>query len=319
MLRPILPTAVFLTLASGCQSGGSAAESKPPAPEPAPAGPRGPRAGPGQKDPLQSAKKLAAGGETEAAIIETEKVLATRPQLEEAYALLSALYAMKEDAEGSRAALERGLAALPESAALLHARGMARLEGEDPKGAVQDLEAARERSKPPSAELLADLAYAYLYAQRPQEAETTARQAAERDPKAFAPAFVLGEALLLGQKPEEAVLAFERAAAAAPEEASAKRRLAKALNLAGRHEEALERLDALIATTPGEPMLRAEAAGALVNLGRAKEAVVYLEKAIELAPKEKALYVFLEKAQTAAGDVKGAKATRRKLARWKGP
>lgn len=319
MLRLILPTAAILLLSSGCQSGGAAPEQRPPTEPAQPKGPRGPRGGPGQKDPLLAAKRLASSGETDAAVAETEKVLAARPQLEEGYSLLSALHAMKEDAEASLAALDRGLAALPESAALLHARGMARLEGDDPAGAISDLEAARDRSNPPSAELLADLAYAYLAGQRVQEAEATARRASELDPKAYAPAFVMGEALLLAQRPKDAIPAFERAVAAAPEETSAQRRLAKALNLAGEHQRALEILDRLIAGAPDEPMLRAEAAGALVNLGRAKEAVRYLEKAIELAPKEKALYVFLEKAQTAAGDKSGAKATKQKLQRWKGP
>lgn len=320
LLRVIALTVTTSLGLSGCSGGGSTPEQRPPGGEPT--GPKsrlGPRGGPGQKDPLAAAKRLASSGDTDAAITETEKVIGARPQLEEAYSLLSALFAMTEDAAGSRAALDRGLSALPESASLLHARGMLRLEAEDTDGALADLEAARGHARPASGELLADLAYAYLVAQRHQEAEATARQAAELDPKAYAPAFVLGEALLLGQRPKEAIPAFQRAVAAAPEETSAQRRLAKAHNLAGEHETALQILDRLIAASPEEPMLRAEAAGALVNLGRAKEAVSYLEKAIELAPKERALYVFLEKAQTAAGDKKGAKATKKKLERWKGP
>ena len=310
----------MLFASAGCSSGGAGPDQTPAAGGGTP--PKSsvpPRGGPGQKDPLHGAKKLASSGNTDGAIAETEKVIAARPQLEEAYSLLSALLAMKDDAEASRAALDRGLAALPQSSALLHARGMQKLEGEDVAGAISDLESAREHSGSPSADILADLAYAYLFAKRSKEAEETARAAGELEPSAYAPAFVLGEALLLNGRPKDAVPAFQRAVRAAPEETSAKRRLAKAHNLAGQHEEALQIFEQLISAAPNEPMLKAEAAGALVNLGRAKEAVSYLEKAIELAPKEKALYIFLEKAQMAAGDKKGAKATQQKLKRWKGP
>ncbi len=318
--RTLIVSATLLLGLAGCSSGGAGAEKKPPSTEGAHPKAGGPsRGGPGQKDPLIGAKKMASSGNTDGAIAETEKVIASRPQLEEAYALLAALLSMKDESEASRDALERGLAALPQSATLLHARGMQKLESEDVAGAVTDLEGAREHSATPNADILADLAYAYLFAKRSKEAEETARAAGELDPSAYAPAFVLGEALLASDRPKEAVPAFQRAVSAAPGEASTKRRLAKAHNLSGQHEEALKILDELIAAAPNEPMLRAEAAGALVNLGRAKDAVGYLEKAIELAPKEKALYVFLEKAQTAAGDKKGAKATQQKLKRWKGP
>lgn len=304
MLKSLLP--LVLLLGTAC------AADTPPA-EPPPSQPPPKRRPSVLGDPLKRAKELAAEEKLQEAIDETKTVIGSTPNHAEAYLLLSSLHAVTGNGEAALQALDDGLAAIPNDPALYQARGMLRLENGDHARAVEDLETAKNGSKEPSAQLLADLAYAYIFVSRLDDALPAAKTAHEKDPKSFEAAYVLGEVLWRKQDKEGAVAAYESAVQLAPKEAMVRRRLAAGYGSLGRYGDALKIYDTLIEQSPNDPSLYAGAANALFGMEKKKQAVQRLQKAVELAPESTKYLELLLKAQREAKDRRGAKATERKL------
>jgi superkiller protein 3 len=303
-------------LASACAS--SNAESPGPsqpaaqaAPPPRRPGPKASGGGPSGAQ-LEKAKKAARDGDLDGASTAVKEALAQDDKNEAAYLLLASLCSMKGDKDCVEQVCEQGLAALPESSGLLHARGMFLLENQKLDPAVVDLEKAHGLSQGKDPEIEADLAYAYVFANRLDDAERLANAARKLAPGSFAAAFTLGEALFRKERIKEALAAYQDAVKLSPNDETALRRLALALGKDDQHQPALEVYDQLLKTTP-DPMLHAARAGELIKLGRPKEAVDAMKEALKLAPNEPKLLELLLRAQDAAGDKKGAKATRAQI------
>lgn len=265
---------------------------------------------------VEDAKKSARANQLDEARDACARAIAADPRNEEAYLLSSSISEMKEDQAGSKAALEQGLAQLPQSAALRHAHGMFALERQEIELAVRELEAARRfAGSREKAEILADLAYAYLFANRLEDAEKIAKESRTLDSKAYAAAFTHGEALFRLARFDAAAEAYRAAAALAPDDPLPRSRLASSLMKSGDFAGAIEPLEALLKTEKESPArLHAALAQAKLELKRGGEALRHAEEAVRLAPKESAYLELLAKIQESNGDQKGAKATRKKLA-----
>ncbi len=323
-----------IALATLALAGACATPPAPPADEPPPTEPTeptaaarrrpppgvGPRFGPGaRKSPaeaaLEEAVKHARDGDATAARAAARRAIGEDPRLEEAHLLLGSLCAIERDLAGAGAAYDAGLAALPRSAALHHARGMLQLETGDAKGAVGTLETARGLA-PADPEIGADLAYASLFVERAADAESLARSVRAAEPRSFAAAYAHGEALLKLDRPRDAAEAFSAARGIAPEDRSAGRRLAHAWMQAGETDKAIEVYTALLAGDgASDPRTRASAASALLAAGRAKEATVQARAALELAPDHPQLLELLAECLEKSGDRAGAKAARQRRAK----
>lgn len=320
MFRPLLVSgwlAAGSLLVAGC--GGSTpppAAAQPtaaakPRPLPPGVGPKRPGGSKAALASLESAKKKARDGDLAGAAADAETAIAQAPDEAEPYLLLASVRGLQEDAAGARAALDKGLAAVPRSMPLHHASGMFLLETGDVAGAVRELEQAKallgvERN----VEVTADLAYAYLFAQRLADAEKLASEARSIDARAYAPAFTHGEALFRLGKFKEAAEAYRTAADISPDEAIARERLAWALLKQDDFAGAVPVLEKLVAAHGEEPRLRAALAQALLETKRAKEAVPHAEKALALAPDQAQFRELLAASQEAAGDKAAAKKTR---------
>lgn len=320
-----LPTkiaaAAFLSLAGACASSTPPPDDAPPTaaepPKPsaqsgAKAGPR--PAGPAPENPrLNEAKKLAQKKDFAGAIKAVQTVLAEEPNMEEGYLLLVGLCEMKEDGGCAQEALSKGLEVLPDSWALLHARGRTHLEANEIPAAVQDLERAHSLSEGSSAEVMADLAYAYVFVERLDEAELIAAAARRLDPKSFAAAYSHGEALLRREKWQEALEAYEGALSAEPGNPIAKRRKALVLAKLGQDDKALAIYGELIVGDGAkDATLHAARASSLMKLNKTGEALKAMREAVKLAPKDKKMLELLAQIEEASGDKKAAKATRAK-------
>ena len=317
----ILSSAALLLCSAACASGGS----KPPAnaakPAPKPRPPRRIGVGPGQRPgqaELESAIKAAKGGDLDLAIKRSNDAIEKNPNLEHAYLLLGSSCAMKQDLDCERAAYERGLEALPRSAALKRELGLWYLQQGDIPKAVTNYEAAHELSGGKDAGTMADLAYAYVYAGRLDEAETLAARAVKLDGKCFTCAMSLGQARLTKRDFAGAVEAYESARTLEPKSSDAQHSLAKAYFLAGKHDEAARLYEDLIRARPDDYRLRVQTAQVAMARKRYREAVEHLQVVAEANPKQKPLLELLLQAQTKAKDRKGAAATKKKLRRLGG-
>ena len=268
---------------------------------------------------IATAKKRARDGDLDGAAAAAREAAALDPRLEEAYWLLGSLCSLRADAAGARAAYADGLGQLPASSALHHAVGMLELEGGALPMAVAALERAHELTGGKSAEIGSDLAYAYVFVERLDDAERLAGGARKADPKSFAAAYTHGEVLLRKRKAALAVAAFEAALQITPNEPSARRRLAAAHAANGDAAAALTIYDALRAgPSASDPRIHAAAAGVLLELGRASEAVSAMQAAIRLAPDNPRLLELLLHTQEQAGETKAAKRTRKQLDELRG-
>lgn len=302
---------VLLVLLAGCASG---PEPQPDKDQPPTAGtpPRRPGGGGGA---LEAAKKRARDGDVEGAVQAARQAVTEQPRSEEAHLLLASLLGLQDDTAGAVAAIDEGLSSIPSSAALHHAKGMTALESDDLKTAVDELEQARTFARPEQrAEILADLAYAYLFSGKTEDAEKLATESRALDPKSYAAAFTHGEALLRLGRFADAAEAYQAAATISPDEVLPRSRLVTALMKSGNFKEAVPALEALLPLEKENPArIHAALAQSKLELGQAKEAVKHAQKAVELQPDEDSYRALLADCQDAAGDKKGAKATRAKL------
>lgn len=310
-------TTPLLATVFACASGGSASGPGPeatPAPSAAPSPAAKPSASGGKA--LEEAKKLARDGKLPEARAAAEKVAAESPNVEEAHLLAASIASMAGDAAGAKAAIERGLAALPQSAQLHHEYGMNALEANQMPLAVKELEESLKLFGPRrGADVLADLAYAYLFVDRLDDAEKLAGEARGIDPKLYAPAFTHGEALLRLKRFPEAAKAYQAAAALQPDDPLPRTRLAAALMKAKDFAGAVPVLESVQKTASAEekPSLLAALAQCYLETGRPKDAVATAKQASELNPSDPNLLSLLADAEEAAGDKAAAKKTRAKI------
>lgn len=267
---------------------------------------------------LDEAKRLAGSNDLSGAKNKAREAIQADPKLEEGYLLLGSICSMTEDEPCERAAYVEGLAALPRSASLVSQLGLLELRLGHSKTAVEQLERAHDLAHGRDVKIMADLAFAYTFLDRLDDAERLAVAARTSDPSSFEAAMSLGEILLRKKEGVRAIEAFEAALARTkdPEvQRNVKRQLGLSCLVAGQHERALEVLRGLKPARADEddPMLHAQIAGALMNLGRAKEAVGELEVAVQLAPKDTRFLGLLLKAQQQAGDRRGVENTKKRL------
>ena len=262
---------------------------------------------------LELAKRLARDGDTKGAMRAARAALEKNTTLEEAYLLLGSVCALKGDVGCAQTTYQAGTSAIPESARLFHARGMFSLELNAIEDAVVQLERAHSLTAGQDPEIAADLAYAYIFVERLDEAELLAAAARRQAPGSFAAAFTHGEVLLRKQRNQDAVAALRAALKITPDDQLARRRLAQALTQTGAYQTALEMYDSLIAGSKRDARLHAAKAGILLNMGRAKDAVAAITKAVRMAPREKKFLELLLQAQEKAGHKSGARSTRKKL------
>lgn len=303
----LISITVFCT---ACAGGQKTSSEKPP-PKKAKRPPRRPGSPPGQAE-LEAAVNAAKQEDLDAAIEHSKQAIAQNPQLEHAYLLYGSSCAMKGDADCEMGAYEQGLAALPRSLALKKAMGLALLAKDQAK-AVETLEEANRLAQGKDPELLADLAYAYIFVERLDEGEALARKAIEIDSKCFQCNMALGEILLVSKKFDGAAEAYGRAAELLPEEPEAKKKLAKSTYLAGKKKQAFEMYAAQLEKNPDDPAFRFEYAKVLLDGGKPKKAVEQLEKLLESNPDEPNLLKMLYRAQKKAGNRKGARKTKKRL------
>ena len=311
LVPPFLAWPLLLACATAT-SGPPVSDGAPP-PAPPPRGPSPSPRGPGSAQ-LEKAKKLARANDVDGAIAATRAAIAEGGGLETAHLLLASLCGIKQDNACVAQALEGGLAELPQSTELLHARGMYFLESGEVPPAIADLERAQELTTGKDPDIAADLAYAYVFVGRIDEAELLAAAARRAAPRSFAAAYAHGEALIRKDRAKDALEAYQAALAIEPGNALAKRRVALALSKQGEDAKALAIYVELIKSGEDQdPGLHAASAGALIKLGRADEAVKAMRAAVQLAPKERKYLELLLRAEEAAGDKKGAKSTKAKL------
>lgn len=277
---------------------------------------------------LEAAEKLAAppSNDLEGAIRECRAAIAEDPRLEKAYLLLGSACSQRGGRGRGRAgddcelaAYEDGLKALPDSAAILDARGLVRVEAGDLKGALGDLEHATSLD-PRDAKIMADLSYAYALAGRLKDAEALARRARAADPRSFEAAMALGEVLIREKDGKRAGEAFEAARALAGKDdpevlRDITRKIAVARALDGDDAKALELFEQVLAESKrSDPLLEVQIAGELMKLDRPKEAVKHMQSAVRESPDDPRYLGLLLQTQEKAGDKKGAQATRKRLA-----
>jgi len=321
---------IVCCLAVACASSSEPPKSKPSSSatkkprKPRPIAGVGPRRAGARKLPkgvaeLEAAKKLARDGDLTGAAAQARRAAELDPRLQEAYLLLGSLCSVAGDAPCARDAYRQGLEALPTASDLHHALGMLELEAGATADAVKSLEEAHRLTGAKNPDIASDLAYAYVFVKRLDDAERLAQQARKAAPKSFAAAYTLGEVLLRKGRPAEAVEAFEAALTISSTEPAAKKRLAAAHAANGAHAKALTIYDEL-RTGPAakDPRVHAATAGVLLELGRAKDAVTAMESAVALAPKNRRLLELLLHTQEQAKDKKAARRTKNQLRKLKG-
>lgn len=272
---------------------------------------------PGQAE-LEAAIKAARKNDLDAAIAECRAAIQKNPQLEQAYLLLGSACAMKEDAACEQAAYAQGLEALPRSAALTKEQALVRLQAGQVDDAVAGYEAALKLVGGQDAEYMGDLAYAYVYAARLDDAVQMAQGALKLDPKCFPCAMALGQANLSKKDFDAAVQAYGQAEALQTEGLDATHGLAKAYFLAGRLDEAAQAYDRLIGQAPDDMRLRVQASQVAMKRKRFKQAVTHLSAVAAAHPDNRDVLERLLAAQTKAKDGKGAKKTRQRIRALKG-
>ena len=254
-----------------------------------------------------------AQSELRAAIVEAEAeryenalqrcraAIAKDPNLEHAYLLMGSVCGVIKRIDCEREAYQAGLKALPDSVELLKSLGLLHLQQGEPALAVVQYERARDLTGGRDAATLADLAYAYVYVERLDEAGALARQAVAIDAQCFACWMSLGQASLSGRRFDDAVDAFGRAQRLEPDDTDAARGQAKALLLAGRFDEAAAIYERLIDQFPEDGRLRVQAAQVAMKRGRFAKAVHLLEPVVRDNPNRPQLRALLDEARLQAG------------------
>ncbi len=209
---------------------------------------------------------------------------------------------MLDDPECERAFYDDGLAALPRSAALLRERALLHLQEGEPAAAVAKYERANELTNGRSPETLADLAYAYVYVDRLEEARVLADRAVELDERCFSCWMAAGQVSLSRRAFPGAVTSFARAGRLRPNDPDARRSEAKSRFLAGDLDRAAQLYEALVTELPDDVRLRVQAAQVALKRGRPRDAIRHLSAAAQTFPDQPKLQQLLEEARRRAGE-----------------
>ncbi len=258
---------------------------------------------------MEAAMKAARDGNLDAAIDRSKAAIEKNPQLENAYLLYGSSCAMKQDA-CEVDAYTKGLEALPTSAALKKAMALVHLEKNEMDQAIKMLEEVNDGKDP---DVMADLAYAYIFVDRADDGEKLASKALELDPKCFQCNMTLGQIHLGRKQYDQAIESYDRASQLVPDDPAPKRKIAQATYLSGKTKEALVLYAAEVDRNADDDELRFEYAKALLGAKKGKEAIPQIEKLLAKNADEPNLLKLLLKAQEQAKDKKGAKATQAKL------
>ena len=226
------------------------------------------------------------------------------PDTEEAYLLWASCCEQRGDLACAKEAYDAGLRNNPGSAALLREAGLLALQAGDVDTAVERLEASLSAAEAP--ETKSDLAFAYLFQDRADEAETLTADVVREAPGCFTCWMARAEVLTRLDRPEDALDAYQRAAGLEPSDVDAKAGLAKALFRTGRAAESLELFEELVAEAPDDLRLRAQAAQVALAAGAADRAVQHLEVVARALPEDPGVQAALQKAQQAAKRDAGA-------------
>lgn len=267
---------------------------------------------PGQAE-LEAAIAAAKADQLAQAIDLANQAIEKNPQLEHAYLLLGSACAMKGDSAAERAAYDRGIEALPSSAPLKRELGLWNLQQGHIEDSVKAYEAANQLTGGQAPDYMADLAYAYVFAGKPDDAQRLAERALELDSQCFTCAMSLGQANLSLRKFPAAVTAYTRASKIDADSPDARHGLAKAHFLAGQLAEATTLYASLLKESPDDHRLRVQAAQVLMAMKKYGEAAKHLQVVADANPQQKALLELLLEAQEKAKDKKGAAATKKRL------
>lgn len=290
------------------------------APVAAPAAAAKPRLAPGSpaarraaQTDLKRAIRAARAGDMATTAEACEAAITHDPQLEHAYLLLGSSYALRGQADKEAEVYRRGLKALPRSSAILREQGLLYMRAGLYPEAVGAYEQARELAQEPDPTLDADLAYAYLFVKRVDEARALAIKAYTDTPSCFACAMSYGQVCLSTKDYPHAVEAYARARALQPKDVDARRSHAKALFLAGQAAPALAIYRSLVVADPADARLKVQASQVAMAAGEPAEAAAYLQPLVADNPGSAPLLERLLAAQRAAKDAAGAATTAQQL------
>jgi Flp pilus assembly protein TadD len=261
---------------------------------------------------LQSAKKKATQGDLQGAIADIKAALAVNPKLADAYLLLGSLLDLAGDSKRAATVYQKGLAAGADPAGLHHALGMLALEANDLQSTLTSLELADKLTAPPSADLKADLAYAYLLAGNTEQGLKLAQSANALDPRSFAATYILGEAHFRSKNLNAAVQYFEAALKLSPREISAQKRLAQALKQKGDFVQAETAFLRVLKLNPKDLKSQLALADLGFKLKKPAEAVKAMERALKLAPEHPQLLKLMAQTYEKAGMKSQAQAIKKR-------
>ena len=266
---------------------------------------------------LQAAIAAANAEDLTLALAKSREAIQKNPNLEQAYLLAGSICGIQGQLECEQESYEAGLVALPKSSALLRERATLHLQQGEVAEAVAKYEEANRLTGHKSPEVLAELAYAYVYVDRLDEAKTLADRAVQLDARCFPCRMAAGQVNLSKKNFPAAIASYEAARNLQPDDPDAARSEAKARFLDGQLDAASSMYEALVKASPDDGRLRVQAAQVAMKAGRFQDAVGHLKVVAAANPTQKKLLEFLAQAQTKAGDSAGAKATLRKASQLK--
>lgn len=260
---------------------------------------------------LKKARESARDGDLGTAARWAKRAADADPGSEQAYLLWASCCEQAEDLECAQEAYDAGLEALPSSAELLRESGLFALQTGEIDLAVRRLEQSVSRQETPEAK--SDLAFAYLFQERGEEAAELTASVVESAPSCFACWLARAEVLTRLDRPSEAVEAYRRAVGLQPEDADARWGLARALYRDGRAESSLALFEELVGESPEDIRLRVQAAQVASAAGKPGRAAAHLGVVAERRPEDPAVLEALHDAQIAAGDEAAAQKTQAEL------
>ena len=260
---------------------------------------------------MKKAQAAAREGDLDTAVRYAKVAADASPDTEEAYLLWASCCEQRGDLACAKEAYDAGLAAKPQSATLLRESGLLALQAGDVETAIERFEASLSREDSP--ETQSDLAFAYLFQGRSEEADMLSAEVVAEAPDCFTCWMARAEVLTRLEAHDEAVDAYQRAAGLEPEDLDAKAGLAKALYRAGNAGASLTLFEELVADSPDDLRLRAQAAQVSMAAGRPARAVEHLQVVADALPEDPGVLNALLEAQEAAGDDAGVAATRDRL------
>ncbi len=299
------PTTLALVTLIACANTNEAATTRPAESAPSKAASMSPATA------MKKARALAREGELASAAQWAQRASELDPRAEDAYLLWGSCCEQTGDLDCARRAYDQGLAAMPRSALLLRESGLVALQREDVTDAVAKLERSVEIEA--SAEARSDLAFAYLFAGRPEDALTSSSGAVTEEPTCFLCWMARAEILTRTGDVTASVTAYEKAVSLQPEDVDARAGLAKAYYRTGRSQDAFSLFEKLIGEQPEDLRLRVQGSQAAMAAGQPARAVEHLEVVAAGLPDDRGVLEALLRAQVAAGQDAAAAVTRTKL------